>query len=398
MGAESKVGIRTLSGNQEIDLSLELYKEAEDHGMSLATYLNLKYPTHEDHGSAFCQAMESCGLYLQEDREYGIRPPTLQAIFNGQAILAGSAITRPDGSQSRTPAGRLLFPAVLLEMLESALRDNKSGYLAATDAMVAFTRSITSAKYEQVIISYANPQAARAQPIAQLSRPNRMLTITTSGVARTIPTYSIGMEISKEALQAATLDLIGLAVREHALEERAAQRDRDLLAMFNGDTDSGYSALSSVTAASYDATIVAAGTMTQKAWVKMLRANARKRQLTDCILDVDSYLAIEGRTGRPTWQGDRGTDERLNTVPEIKNPDIPGSVSMFVTDGSLLGANTLGFLDRTKAIRKIVYTGADYSATEDFVLRKSQAMRMDWAERLERAGYDQAFQKVTMTT
>lgn len=398
MAAESSVSIRTNTGMQEIPLSLEMYKEAEDHGMSLATYVNTKYPTnYEEDGTAFAQLMEASGLYLSEDREYGIRPPTLKSIFDGSAILAGSAITRTDGSQSRTPAGRLLFPAVLLELLESALRDNKEGYLSAFVSMVAFTRSITSPKYEQVVISYANPQAARGQPIAQMSRPNRMLTITTSDVTRTIPTYSIGMEFSKEALNAATLDLIGLAVREHAIEERSAQVDRDMLAMVNGDTDSGYSALSSITAASLDSTIVAAGTITHKAWVKYLRRKWRKRTITDVICDIDTYLAVEGRSARPTNQGDRGTDERLNTIPQIKLPGIPGAVSMFVTEDSLLGANTLCGLDRTKAIRRVVYAGADYSATEEFVLRKSAAFRMDWAERLERAGYDEAFDKMTLT-
>lgn len=399
MTAEAKVSILMADNTrQEIEISLETYKAAEDAGMSLATYLNIKYPTNaEQDGTAFAQAMQSCGLYLSDDREYGIRPPTLGAIFNGTAILAGNAIVRPDGSNSRTPAGRLLFPAVLLELLESALRDNKEGYLSAMLQMVAFTRSITSPKYEQVIINYDNPKAARGQPIAQLSRPNRMLTITTSGVTRSIPTYSMGMEISKEALNASTLDLIGLAVREHAIEERSAQVDSDIVACFNGDVDAGMSALPSITALSLDSAIVANGTITQRAWVKYLRRSWRKRQITDVICDIDSFLAVEGRSGRPTNQGDRGTDERLNTVPQIRLPGIPGSVSMFVTETSLLGANTLGGLDRSKALRRIVYAGADYSATEEFVMRKSQAMRMDWAERIERAGYDDAFDKMTLT-
>lgn len=398
MTAEAKVSILCDDGTrQEVEINLEMYKAAEDRGMSFASYVNQMYPTREEDGCAFAQMMQSCGLYMSEDREFGIRPPSIRAVLDGTAILAGTAIVRPDGSQSRTPAGRVLFPAVLLELLESALRDNKEGYLSSFMSMVAFTRSINSAKYEQVVINYSNPQAARGGPIAQLSRPNRMLTITTSDRTFTIPTYSIGMEISKEALNAATLDLIGLAVREHAIEERSAQMDTDIVAVVNGDTDSGQTALSSITAASLDSTINANGMITHKAWVKYLRRNWRRRQITDVITDIDTYLAIEGRSGRPTNQGDRGTDERLNTVPEIKLSGIPGSVSMFVTETSLLGANTLCGLDRSKALRRVIYTGADYAATEDFVLRKSTAMRMDWAERVESAGYSQAFDKMTLT-
>lgn len=397
MSGDTSVTIRTLAGQQAVPLSLETYREAEDNGMSLATYINLKYPTSEEDGPAFNQMLASCGLYLSEDRDYGIRPPTLKAVLEGKATLMGSAITRPDGANSRTPAGRLLFPAVLLEILDSSLRDNRESYLSQMMQMVAFTRSITSNKYDQPIVNYDAPRASRGQPIAQLSRPGRMLTITTSDKTLTIPTYSIGFTISKEALAASTLDLIGLAVREHALEERSSQADRDFLAMFNGDTDSGQSALSSVTAQSYDSTIAANGVITQKAWVKFLRKSWRKRNLTDVICDIDTYLAIEGRTGRPTYQGDTGTDERLNTTPKIALPGIPGSINMFVTEESLLGANVVGGLDRSKAARRIIYTGADYSATQEFVLTKSEAYRMDWAERIERAGYDEAFSKMTLT-
>lgn len=398
MSGDTVVQIVSGGQNTEVPLNLEMYQEAQDANLSFSEFVNLKYPTNvERDGTAFAQMMRSSGLYLSEDRNFGIRPPTLGAIFNGGAQLNGGAIVRPDGSRSNTPSGRLLFPAVLIDLLESQLRDNKEGYIGMLYDMVAFTRSVNSPKYDQVVIDYSTPQAARGQPISQLTRPNRMLTIRTSEVTRTMPTYSIGMEVSKEALQAATLDLIGLAVREHAIEERAAALDRDLTNMVNGDVDSGYSALSSITAMSLDANIVAAGTLTQKAWVKYLRRKWRKRNVTHVILDIDTYLAVEGRTNRPTKEQEPAQDERINAVPRAMNPGVPGGIGMFITETSLFGANTMVGIDKSKAIRRIVYSGADYSAIEEFVMRKSTAMRIDWSERLERAGYDEAFDKMTLT-
>lgn len=398
MAGDTVVQIVSGGQNIEVPLNLEMYQEAQDANLSFSEFVNLKYPTNvERDGTAFAQMMRSSGLYLSEDRNFGIRPPTLGAIFNGGAQLNGGAIVRPDGSRSNTPSGRLLFPAVLIDLLESQLRDNKEGYIGMLYDMVAFTRSVNSPKYDQVVIDYSTPQAARGQPISQLTRPNRMLTIRTSEVTRTMPTYSIGMEVSKEALQAATLDLIGLAVREHAIEERAAALDRDLTNMVNGDVDSGYSALSSITAQSLDAAIVAAGNLTQKAWVKYLRRKWRKRNVTHVILDIDTYLAVEGRTNRPTKEQEAGQDERINAVPRAMNPGVPGGIGMFITETSLFGANTMVGIDKSKAIRRIVYSGADYSAIEEFVMRKSTAMRIDWSERLERAGYDEAFDKMTLT-
>lgn len=399
MTGEAVVNILNRNGQPtEVQLSMDTYREAEEQGLSLSQYVNMKHDTDtERFGTPFMQMMRSCGLYLSDDRNYGMRPPTLKAIFDGTAQLSGNAIVRPDGSNSRTPAGRLLFPAVLIDLLESQLREQKDGYIGMIYEMVAFTRSVNTPKYEQVVIDYSAPQAARGQPISQLAKPNRMLTIRTSDVTRTMPTYSIGIEASREALNAATLDMIGLAVREHSIEERAAALNRDLIAIFNGDADLGYSSLAATTAQSYDAAVVANGTITHKAWIKYLRNKWMKRNVTHVIADVDGYLAVEGRSGRPVKDQEPAQDERLSSIPRAMNPGVPSGVKFFLTETPLLGANVLGGLDASKAIRRIVYSGADYQAIEEFVMRKSMAMRIDWSERLERAGYDEAFDKLTLT-
>lgn len=397
MLGESKLNIHTLAGDTEITLSMEDYKEAEEKGLSLSQHINRKFPTDaKNHGTAFAQAMASSGLLLSDDREYGLRPPSIKDILDGKAQLAGGAVTAPDGSNRQLPAGRLLYPAVIIDLLEDSLRENKESYNAAFMSMVAFTRSINSQRYDQVKIDYTRPRGARGQPISQLAEPTRMLSITTSDISKSIPVYSIGMEISKEALNAATLDLVALALREHSLEERSSQIENDFVNIVNGDVDSGQTALASVQADSFDPLITTAGTLTQKGWVKFLRSGWRRRTITDVVCDLDTYLAIEGRTGRPTKDFEAGQDERLNSVPRIMLPGI-GGVNVFTTEESILGANTLVGLDRSKAMRRIVYAGAEYSAIEEFVMRKATAMRFDWAERIESAGYDQAFAKMTLT-
>lgn len=396
---DTKVNIIGADGHTVgIPLSLETYKMASDAGLTVGQYLNLKYPTNaEVHGTAFEQAMESTGMYLSEDRTYGRRPPKLSDVLSGKAQLDGGVITRPDGANSRTPAGRLLFPAVLLETLDSVLRDNREGYISSWLSMVATTESIDRPKYEQVIIDHGPSRAAVAQPISQLSRPVRMLTLRTSDITRTIPTYAIGLEISEEAIASASLNLVALAIREHALEERAASIDRDMVAMVDGDTDSNQAALASITAQSLDSAITVAGTLTQKAWIKYLRRNWRRCTKTHIICDMDTYLAIEGRANRPVKEHDAGQDERMNTVPRVILPGIPAGIPIFITETSLLGANTLVGLDASKSIRHVIYTGAAYQAVENFVMRRSLAMRMDWAERYERLGYDQSWDKMTLT-
>lgn len=401
MAVISKAKFRDASGQQQdITLSLDDYKAAQEQGLTLPQYLARKYPTDANkYGNTFDQLMASSGMFLVEDRETGLRPPSMADVLSGKVdINMASAITRPDGQDALTPSGRLLFPAALLDMIEHELREDNSAFAAVFNRMVAQTVSVNTPRYDQVVINLSGPRTSRSQPISQLAEPAKMISITLAEVSRRMPVYSIGLEISDEAQRASALDLVGIAVREQALQERADRLLEDLKAMVDGDEDSGQTALSSVTMQSFDSAIDAAGKITQRAWVKYLRSQWRRRTIDWVIADIDTYLAIEGRTGRPTAMDQSANDERLNSLPAIALPGIPDRVNIFpLEDASTLGANTLVGIDSRKAIRKIVYAGAAYQAIEDFVMRRSTAMRFDWSERYERLGYDQAWAKVTLT-
>src|SRR5690606_9994922 len=100
-------------------------------------------------------------------------------------------------------AGRYFFPQVLMDVLESQLRDDRSSYTSAFNEMVATTVSVQGPRYDQVVIDYTKPREYRQQPISQLAEPNRLISITTSSIQRALPTWSIGIEISDQAAQAA---------------------------------------------------------------------------------------------------------------------------------------------------------------------------------------------------
>lgn len=393
------VTIIELNGDQsEVTFSLNDYREAEEQGLTLAQHINLKFPTNvKKDGTAFAQCMAQTGMLLSQDRHYGIRPPTIHALLEGSTRLAGGAVVAPSGADRLTPAGRLFYPAFLIESMESSLRDDNSAYNQQYMDMVAYTLNIPSARYDQVLIDTSGPRAARGAVISQLSEPQRMLSITTSSISRSLATKSIGLEISKEAAKLATLDLVGIMIREHGLEEHTAQLEEDFLAVVNGDTDVGEAGIigAAVTAQSYDASILANGELTQKAWVKYLMKDRRKRTLTHAAMNIDTYLQLEARTGRPTKQFEPAVDERLNTTPRITLPLIPGGIKVFIMDSFL--ANTIVGLDAAKALRRVVFTGASFTGIQEFVMRGSTAMRIDWAERIESIGYANAFHTMTLT-
>lgn len=395
----AKIVLQTNEGQQEVEISGDTYKEANSHGLSLAQLMNMKYPTNvAQHGTAFSQALAQTGLFMQEVSVFGLRPPSLKDVFEGTAArLAGSALVRPEGTDRFTPAGRMLFPAVMIDMIESELRDNKNSYNAVLLSLIAQTRTVNSPRYDQVIINLTGPRSSQSMPIAQLAEPVRMLSITTGATQKSLPVYAIGMEFSDQALEAATLDLVGIAIREQGLEERSRYLTNDIMAVINGSVDAGETGVlvGAPTAASFDASIVAAGTLTQKAWVSYLFQQWRRRTITHVLMNLATYFALEARTGRPTREGEPASDERLNTMPTVTLPGIPQGVQVVLMDD--FPANTIVGIDSSKAFRRIIYSGAAYKAVEEFVMRRATTLRVDWSERVESAGFTQAFAPLLLT-
>lgn len=377
---------------QEVDLDVTVYREAAENNMSVPQFLNLKFPTQpETHGTAFEQFMASCGLFVRADNTYGIKPPSMKEIFEGAAQMqAGGLITR-----EAAPASRILFPSVVLEAVENKLRDNTTGYVALFDSLVSRTDTINGHKFDQPVLDFSGPEGARMKPIAQGATPHTMLTIKASDVSRRIPTYSLGMEITKEAQAASSLDLVTMALTRQAEIERAAIVDEAIKAMYAGDADAGYGALSAVKANTFDTSINAAGSLTHKAWVKWLRKGWRHRQIDWVFCDLDTALIIENRTGKPTNQNDDPNSPRIDALSSVANPAWQG-VKIFLLEDGLLPANTILGIDSRYAIWKVQSSAADYSAVEEFVLRKTMALRFDMGYQYYRQ-FDQAFEVLSLT-
>lgn len=367
---------------QAFEPKLEHYAEAFGKGLSLRQYYTQTLSTDEDkYGNAFDQILASSGLFLKGDKHTGLKPPTVSSFLgaNSGGADVGMALTRNDGSNALTITGRLLFPAVVMELADAFLMDDDSSYNALFESMVAVNQAIDSPHAFQPLIDVTGPRDSRAMPISQLAEPVNMATITLSERSMRLPTWSIGLEISDEAARASTLDLVGIAIREQAIGERSARVNEAIKALVDGDTDLGISALSAVDISDFDSTATG-GKVTNKAWIKLLREKWKKQTYSHVICDIDTYLAIEGREGRPVVVDNDGTG-RLTSMPSALNPNFPTTLPVFLLeDSSLLGANTVVLLDRSKGIRKVTYTGASYNAVENYVMRRSTAFRFDFSE------------------
>lgn len=381
---------------QQVNLEASIYREATDVGLSVESLINQRHQTKAGEPTAFQQLCASEGMFLKADRSYGIRPATMDAILNGGTRIEAGSVVR-----DATPVSRILFPAVQMSALENKLREDNSGVIAAFGRMVAVDDSINHDRYERPFLNFSKPESARSKAIAQLSEPTSMLSITVSDKSYRITGTSLGMEISDEAVRSTSLDLVTLAMQRQAEVELAEKVEDFLLGFLNGDPDQDMAALSTIsgstaTAQSFDATISAAGVLTQKAWVKYLFNNVKKRTIDYVITDINGALAIENRTGRPTVQGDNPNSKRIDTLENVVNPMWPDQVKVFITTDPSWPANTIVGFDSRYAIHRVTSTLLSYQAAEAYAMRRSTKFRIDMGQIAYRL-FDDAWNVLTLT-
>lgn len=382
---------------QQLPVDVSMYRMAADNGMSFPQWVNSQFPTNpEIHGNTFDQLLASEGIFVRPNKEYGIRAATLDQVLNGRPRMEAGVIVK-----DAVPASRILFPAAVLSVIEDKLAVDLETTANSFDQMLAVDDTITGDRFERPVMNFSRPEAARTQGISQLALPASMLSITVSDVSRKIPTRALGMEISEQALRSTTLDLVGLALARQAATERNERAYEYIMAMYSGDTDMGQLALSTIAnkivkANVFDTGIVAAGVLTQKAWVKWLSKNSKKRRIDWVITDIDGALAIDGRTGRPALIGSTGTSPEINTNLIVSNPTWTDNVKVFITDDPTWPANTIMGIDSRYAIHRVTSLSAAYEAVEQFALKRSTALRFDHGEIVYRL-FDEAFEVLSLT-
>lgn len=361
---------------QQMNLEPSIYREAHEAGLSAEAYINQRYPTRADGPSAFEQACASEGMFVARDSKFGIAPATMDAILNGTPTIQAGAIVR-----EATPASRILFPIFQMAAIEDKLRNSDYGILSTFYSAAAVVDTIPGDKFERPVLNFSKPEAARGRAVAQLSEPASMLSITASDRSSRITGTGIGCEISDQALMIASLDLVTMAMTRQAETEMQEKVEQIMLSFLQGDVDLDMVALSSVagavsTAASLDA--AATTGITQKAWVKWLFNNSRKRKITHVICDLDSAMALESRSGRPNVQGDNATSKRIDTLENVINPMWPDTVQLLISMDPNFPAKTLLGFDANYGYHIVNSAMLNYSAAESYAMRRSTKYRVDY--------------------
>ena len=389
------VYIDAAGDKQALEFNLETYRKAADAGLSVPQYLATHFPTNADkYGSTFEQALEQAGVFVKGDKGTGIHSSKLEDVLGRSA--ASGAITI-DGH----PAPRILFPAAILSAIENRLQagvEDDNSTPNAFDKMVAFDESVDGDRFVRPVFDFSQAESARSMPTAQLAMPPVVLGVSASTVARTIPSWAIGVEISEQAQRAWSLDLLSLVVSKQAMKERAERAENYVLSLLNGDPDIQTAPLSAIagkvmSAHSIDAS--ATSGLTQKAWLGWLSRNQTTRKISTIITDLEGAMAIENRVGRPTSNDNlNGVTQRLDTKFNVLNAMWPTQVDIYITNNPAWPAKTVVGFDKRFGIHRVKSLTASYQAVEQFVLKRSTAMRIDNGELAYRL-YDDAFEVLT---
>lgn len=399
----AKFGYMTEAGSREGEFQLDDYRRAQRFGMSAAQYLQAKYSDADPkYGTVFEQGLESLGVHLKDDPKRGIRATTVAEMLDGTAmqmagetLVKGGMIVAPS-QQGTTPATRMFFPETVLQVMNEKLIEDYSTEQAMFNRMISATETIPTEQFTQPLIDVTAPRAERSRPISQNALPKTMVSITSSQYSKSIATHSIGLQISDQAVQRASIDLVGTIMAQQAAGERFAELWEDIAEIVTGNTDAGQSALPVTDINAYD-TAAGGGVITQLAWLKMLYKPDRTVTYDSCICTIDTFLDIQNRTGRPLVYdastsgpnlGALGT-YGLNVEPNLLNWTVGVPNVLLVPDGTIPAQQILLF-DSRYGLRRVVNSSASYSAVESMVLQRSTFYRVDYGELLYRL-MDSAF-------
>ena len=372
-------------GTQQVDLNADELVAMAKTGNPTAE-LNKKYSEADlKIGTAFEQIKASMGIILPGDRNpFGLKAASMDALMNGTGgFQAGNVQTQtsPFGTASRA-----LTMISLIDVIESQMAKDRTTDIDTFYGMVANRVSVNTEHFEQPVISYdtlGGPEQAKAQRVAQGATPPKMMFFKTADRIRRIGSWTIGAEWTEQALKATTLDFVSLTMGRFLAMERDERAYRYISDLFVGNNDLIVGAVPTVMSASLDAASTG-GVLTHKAFVLWLARNRKFRKITHVVCSISSYLKLEGRTGRPATNN---YDPRLSTIdPQAvaMNVGFGSDVRVFLVDDAANGGpvpdNTFYGVDASSAISLVTNTSAAYSAVENFSMKRTQAMRMDWSE------------------
>jgi hypothetical protein len=184
-------------------------------------------------------------------------------------------------------------------------------------------------------------------------------------------------------------------------EAEVAAAQGYILSLLNGDSDYSMAALSTFsgkvqTAASFDSSIVAAGNITFKAWIKWLTQRSNYRTITHVVSDLTTLIALRNMLASEKSTQNPKDNPSIDIGLSVVNPNWPSQIKFVLTDDPNWPANTIMGVDGRYGVHRVKSLTAQYSAIEAFAMKRSTMLRVDSGEIVYRF-FDEAFEVLTLT-
>ena len=389
---------------QDVPLEgMKYHAIAKRDGLTFRQVINREFPTRAGDPDAFTQMCLGAGLRFKYDSKLGRVPTNLQSVLRPEAgtnQIGGTYTSAP-----QVPDSTVLFVPALLETVEASLAKKTAPAIQAFEGLLAKERTIPGKDFKRAIVNFAGdkgPEDFEWKRTAQNSEPSIMLSITASDVSRSIPTYSMGMQVSADAMLISGVDMIADPLERFFSLATFNDWIDNLLLLLNGDPDGVVSdmddntaALSQTKANVYDPSITAAGVLTQKAWLKWLYNGSMHATKNKVICDFDSALAIDERENRPKVT-DNNSMDRLDVPFKVVYPAFQDTLEVIVMPEGSWPANTILGIDSNWAIEKVNSLFANYTALQEMILSRSTMVRVDHGSVMYRL-YTEAFDVLSLT-
>jgi hypothetical protein len=391
----------------EVELGgIALHREAEEKKLTFRQLVNTKYPTASDQPETFKQMCVSAGMRFKADPETGRPASTMREILMGNSMEAatnqtGGTFTSAPG----IPDSRILFPAAIMEAVESDMRLETGDAVSAFESLIAFRETIAGTRVEQPVIDFngkGGPRDASFSRVAQNAEPNSVLSITAKDIQRTVPASAFMLEISDQALFMG-VDKLTMTMAEFYRQADYNEWIVQLLEILQGapdgvntPMDNNTIALVQTKADTLDSTISDAGTITQAAWNKYFYSKSRTMVPDRIVTDYDAIQAVENRSGRPTNVMNNSMD-RIDVPFKILYPKQAESVGTIVMPSDAgWPANTIMGLQSRSALTKVTSSSIDYTGILNEPTKRSTAYRFDRGMLIYR-NYSEAFNTLSLT-
>lgn len=387
MSEQIKVKIQSTKGIQEIELSTRDYKEAKEQGCTVSQLVERKFGADVDagkHGRVIAQLQAAAGMQLNNDPFTGVKQRTFQDVWAGKHVHPEVAITK-----DAEALVRYLTPITMLGLMEEQLKSDYSSDVAQFEKMIGLNITIADDHYARPIIDLGKSGDERSAQISQLATPKIMGQLTVSERLGTIPTYSIGLEMSDKARKAYTFDQVSKILARQVECERLDRIAGYVNDLVEGNKDTDQAALKRVKASDFDASATG-GKLTQTALRNWMWSHRRYARFDWLIMDLKTFDKFEKREGRTTiMTAPVGYPQLAEYATKVANADVDNP-TVFIVDEGVIPANCIVGMDSRYAITRIRNSEAEFNAAEELIMRRGTQMRFDFGEVVMR-NYEEAW-------